>query len=137
MLNLIQCRPYLLLASLALAVPAQADAFLTTDELGKLLNNNTIVATSADNKSILRFFFSADGSVKKSSNKGESGQGTWHTESGGRLCADFGEGPVCGPITSLGDGRYKRMRDNPRSIMGASIHMFTIERIESGDTFDQ
>ena len=41
---------------------------------------------------------------------------------------------MCGPIISLGDGRFKRMRVTPNRIMKGPKHVITFERIEDGNT---
>ncbi len=122
-------------AMAVLALPAQAGGQLSVEEVRALLTDRTVHARHEKDRYNFRNYYAPDGSAKQLTDQGEKKSGTWRLDSDGTLCVQW-EGAAeatCGPLIALGDGRYKRMRTNPKNIMGGLTHIVTFERFENGN----
>jgi hypothetical protein len=116
-----------------LAQPAHAGGPLSQDEVKALLSGNTVSGKHEKGRYSFQSYFAPDGVLRQVRDNGEKLQGSWMVRSDGDLCANFGEGDVCGPILPLGGGQYKRMQLNPRNVMAGDIHLATILKVEPGN----
>ena len=124
----------LLLAGLAHS--SLASGQLSQDEVKALVTDKTVFAWHERGKYKYTNYFAPDGSVKQQTEKGKKNSGTWKVESDGGLCVAWTGAidTVCGPLVTVGNGTYKRMRSNPRNLMGGLIHFTTFERFENGNS---
>lgn len=117
---------------LALAQPARAGGDLSQDEVKTLLSGNTVSATHHAKGYSFTMYLSPDGVARQVTSQGDKDEGAWLVRSDGDLCVNFRD-EICGPLIPLGDGRYKRMRHNPKNIMAGDIHIVTFEKVEPGN----
>lgn len=128
-----------LLAGLLLTIQAfslHAGGNLSAEDVKALLTDKTVFAKHEKGGYNFVGYFGPDGVAKQLTDKGEKKTGIWRVESDGTLCVSWvGDADsVCGPLIATSDGKYKRMRTNPRNIMAGSIHLVTFERFESGNS---
>jgi hypothetical protein len=124
----------LLLASQVFS--AQAGVNLSAEEVKALLSDKTVFAKHEKDRYTFIDYFAPDGSAKQLADTGEKKTGSWRVESDGTFCVSWvgDSDPVCGPLIASGEGQYKRMRINPRNIMGGLIHVVTFQRFENGNS---
>ncbi|MDQ1314378.1 MAG: hypothetical protein QG662_487 [Pseudomonadota bacterium] len=119
-----------------LAFSSQAGGNLSAEDVKALLTDKTAFAKHEKERYNYVNYFAPDGSAKQLTDKGEKKTGTWHVESDGALCVSWAgdADSICGPLIASGEGQYKRMRTNPKNLMGGLIHVITFERFENGNS---
>jgi hypothetical protein len=128
--------PVLLIGLAMHAGLVQASSDLSAEAVNTLLKDKTVFAWHERGRFNFTNFFAADGTVKQVNEKGEKLSGSWSVDSSGTLCVTWTDSSDsnCGKLQANGDGTYKRMRSNPRNLIGGAIHFVTFKRFENGNS---